>query len=240
MTEQMKALKAFYKEQQMMEAVRHANEQARIAREYAEQLEALILGMSEPSIPEEVAAEIKEIEEIIPVEVPAELVAEVEPEVAVSTPEPEPKKDEPKVDLRNELIKFLMVTFVKAESNVNHTVPEFHELFMTFSGVEVGKNTFTKELNGLGVRHFKSNGTIKYKFNWADVSRVISPLWTEPEAEIIPVPEVKDEVDELLEQFPESDEEPNEENNLALWILNNAEEVERKSSKKNEKLSATV
>jgi hypothetical protein len=242
LNEQMKALKQQMKEKSMVEALRHANMKARIAREYAEQLEALIRG-EEPIlenndeaidlmiegvaelVTEEVAIA-EEIKEIIPDECLAEIVA-AEPEgiVSIVTPELERKveKVEPVANLKNEVVKFLMTKFVKTETNINFSVAEFYGLF----GIDCGKNTFTKTLKELGIWHYKSDGVIKYKYAWQDVNRVILPLWTEPEPEIISEPVIEAE-------------EQTSENNLFLAMEEMAEVVELKSSRKNGKITKAL
>jgi hypothetical protein len=244
--EQLKVIKAnkqLLKKQQSALRIQYLVERAKLAEKYAQSLEALIEGQFDDAdetiplvkcvLPVEVFETKEEIpdcveiltdDEEIVVNIPAEAIEEVveiipEPvaeEVSEIIPEPvaeiipEPVKE--KVDLKQELVKFLMNNFVKKEENINNSVAEFYEMF----GVECGKNTFTKGLNELGIRHYKSNGVIKYKYNFEDVKRVILPFWTEPEN----IPEITES----------QVEEQTTENNLFLMMDSLAEEVELKKS----------
>jgi hypothetical protein len=122
------------------------------------------------------------------------------------------------LDLNQELVNFLMINFVKKEMNINLTIPEFNEMF----GIKYGKNIFTKELNKLGIRHYKCNDAIKY--NLEDVKRVIIPLRTEPEKEPEEEPEVEPE-----EENP--DQEEDLEGDILDYIDTVAEYVEIKTKK---------
>ena len=127
------------------------------------------------------------------------------------------------------------MNFVKTETNINMTIPEFHDAFMNYSNVKIGKNTFTKELKDLGIWHYKSNGTIKYAYDWKDIYRGISKYWIdEPEAEehIEPEPKEPEEPDFIIQEDEDDNAEESDETNLYLFIQNHAEVVEKKTSNK--------
>ena len=125
------------------------------------------------------------------------------------------------------------MNFVKTETNINMTIPEFHDAFMNYSNVKIGKNTFTKELKDLGIWHYKSNGTIKYAYDWKDIYRGISKYWIdEPEHEAEEPkeqeePKEPEEPDFIIKEDEDDDDEESDETNLYLFIQNNAEVVEK-------------
>jgi hypothetical protein len=198
----MKAIKQQMKDAQMMEAVRHATEKARIAQEYADRLEALILSKYEP-VAEEVKPEItvepieefiseelvvaEEIKEIIPSESLGEIApSEVEGIVSIALPASEPKTEEkpnneekPKneiKELEHEILRFLFCEFVNKQQGINHIVDDFYNMFKAFSKSEVGKNTFTKQMRRFGIWSFKSNSHNKFKVAISDLERAIKPF----------------------------------------------------------------
>jgi len=261
LNEAIKALKAEMKMKKMEEAVRHADEKERISREYAEQLEALINCVTEAEETERISNEYadnleslinivetvkpieeteeiaitEEIKEIIADECLEEVVAESKEIVSINEPETVTEKKEESLNVRKDLVKFLIMNFVKTETNINMTIPEFHDAFMNYSNVKIGKNTFTKELKDLGIWHYKSNGTIKYAYDWKDIYRGISKYWIdEPEAEepIEPEPKEPEEPDFIIQEDEDDNAEESDETNLYLFIQNNAEVVEKKSSNK--------
>ena len=264
----LKQFKAEMKEQMMNarihhanEKVRYANERALIAQEYADKLEALITEqylaehktkMSEvnkqytkQAIPAVARYETMEairnretvepeVAVIVPAEVPAELATEPEEIISVATPEPEPKKE---INLRDEIIDFLMMTFVNTKQNINHTVPELYGLF----GNKCGKNIFTKSLSEIGIKHYKSNGTIKYKYYCADLGMIVGPLWVAVEEahginEPKPVPE--EQAEEQPEPVPEeqAEEQPEpvpEEQPEKLWSVEDDDNDEEQTPENN-------
>ena len=256
LNEAIKALKAEMKMKKMEEAVRHAEEKERISREYAEQLEALINCVTEAEETERISNEYadnleslinsietvqpieeteeiavtEEIKEIIADECLEEVVAESKEIVSISEPETVSEKKEESLNVRKDIVKFLIMNFVKTETNINMTIPEFHDAFMNYSNVKIGKNTFTKELKDLGIWHYKSNGTIKYAYDWKDIYRGISKFWVddpEPEEPIEP-----EEPDFIIQEDEDDNAEESDETNLYLFIQNHAEVVEKKSSNK--------
>jgi len=263
LNEAIKALKAEMKMKKMEEAVRHADEKERISREYAEQLEALINCVTEAEETERISNEYadnleslinsietvqpieeteeiavtEEIKEIIADECLEEVVAESKEIVLIVEPETVIEKKEESLNVRKDLVKFLIMNFVKTETNINMTIPEFHDAFMNYSNVKIGKNTFTKELKDLGIWHYKSNGTIKYAYDWKDIYRGISKYWIdepEPEAEEPKEPEPKEpeEPDFIIQEDEDDNAEESDETNLYLFIQNHADVVEKKSSNK--------
>jgi hypothetical protein len=106
---------------------------------------------------------------------------------------------------------------------------EFLELFQKCSNNIVGKNTFTKELKGLGLWHFKSNDVRKYKFHYDDVKRCLIPFLNLYDEELIIEKQVI--ANQVFENIPEkNDDEQTPENNLFLLMDSLAEEVELKKS----------
>jgi len=263
LNEAIKALKAEMKMKKMEEAVRHADEKERISREYAEQLEALINCVTEAEETERISNEYadnleslinsietvqpieeteeiavtEEIKEIIADECFEEVVAESKETATINEPETVTEKKEESLNVRKDIVKFLIMNFVKTETNINMTIPEFHDAFMNYSNVKIGKNTFTKELKDLGIWHYKSNGTIKYAYDWKDIYRGISKYWIdepEPEAEEPKEPEPKEpeEPDFIIQEDEDDNAEESDETNLYLFIQNHADVVEKKSSNK--------
>ena len=260
LNEAIKALKAEMKMKKMEEAVRHAEEKERISREYAEQLEALINCVTEAEETERISneyadnleslinivetvkpiEETEEIKEIITDECFEEVVTESKEIASINEPETVIEKKEEIINVRKEIVKFLIMNFVKTETNINMTIPEFHDAFMNYSNVKIGKNTFTKELKDLGIWHYKSNGTIKYAYDWKDIYRGISKYWIdepEPEAEEPkepeePEPKEPEEPDFIIQEDEDDNAEESDETNLYLFIQNHAEVVEKKSSNK--------
>ena len=195
-------------------------EKAKLTEEYARNLEALIEGQFDDAVedvpfirlslpvepiedviedvPEDVSEPVVEnvVEDVV--EIVSEPVVENAAE-AVENVEPinEPVVEVVKSDLKKQLVNFLMKEFVNKEKKIDYPIDDFLELFQKWSNDIVGKNTFTKELKGLGLWHFKSNDVRKYKCHYDDLKRsLISFLSLYDEDLVIENQVIKNEEDE--------------------------------------------
>ena len=112
----------------MINCVTEAEETERISNEHADTLESLINSIEQIQ-PIETTEEIKEI---IADDCLEEVVADSTETATINEPETVTEKKEESLNVRKDIVKFLIMNFVKTETNINMTIPEFHDAYELF------------------------------------------------------------------------------------------------------------